>query len=93
MAELPVTTTVLLRAIQGIAFDHGFDPADRRVRLQCDQVFAAAGPMARDDGADLAFLSARITLTGAALARGDLRGSRRVSARCWARSLRRRRCR
>ncbi|WP_226781943.1 EcsC family protein [Oceaniglobus trochenteri] len=67
LAELPVTTTVLLRAIQGIAADEGFDPADEKVRMQCLQVFAAAGPLARDDGTDVAFLSARITLTGAAV--------------------------
>jgi len=67
MAELPVTTTVLLRAIQGIAAEHGFDPAEPQVRLQCLQVFGAAGPLARDDGTDMAFLSARVTLTGATL--------------------------
>lgn len=67
LAELPVTITVLLRAIQGISADHGFDPGTDRVRLQCLQVFAAAGPLSRDDGADMAFLGARITLTGPAL--------------------------
>ncbi|WP_092694097.1 EcsC family protein [Tranquillimonas rosea] len=65
LGELPVTTTVLLRAIQGIAAEEGFDPADEKVRMQCLQVFAAAGPLARDDGTDMAFLSTRITLTGA----------------------------
>lgn len=67
LAELPVTTTVLLRAIQGIAAENGFDPARPEVRAQCIQVFAAAGPLARDDGTDMAFLSARLTLTGATL--------------------------
>ncbi|EKE45784.1 hypothetical protein OCGS_0010 [Oceaniovalibus guishaninsula JLT2003] len=64
LAELPVTTTVLLRAIQGIAADYRFDPADPVVRAQCLQVFAASGPLERDDGTDMAFLSARVTLTG-----------------------------
>lgn len=67
LAELPVTVTVLLRAIQGIAAEHGFDAADERVRAQCLQVFSASGPLERDDGTDMAFLSARITLTGAAM--------------------------
>ncbi|QFU09383.1 EcsC protein family protein [Rhodobacteraceae bacterium THAF1] len=67
MAELPVTTTVLLRAIQGIAADEGFDVTDRTVRAQCLQVFAAAGPLSRDDGTDMAFLSTRITLSGPAV--------------------------
>ncbi|MBM9593734.1 EcsC family protein [Rhodobacteraceae bacterium MCCB 386] len=67
MAELPVTTTVLLRAIQGIASEHGFDPADPAVRMDCLQVFAASGPLERDDGADVAFLAARVSLTGASI--------------------------
>lgn len=64
LAELPVTTTVLLRAIQGIAAEHGFDPAEPEIRAGCIEVFAAAGPLAGDDGADLGFLAARVTLTG-----------------------------
>ncbi|WOI57343.1 EcsC family protein [Palleronia sp. LCG004] len=67
LAELPVTTTVLLRAIQGIAHDQGFDTEDPVVRAQCLQIFSAAGPLARDDGTDMAFLSARVTLTGPAI--------------------------
>lgn len=67
MAELPVTATVLLRAIQGIAVEHGFDPAEESVRLDCLQVFAASGPLERDDGADIAFLATRMSLTGASV--------------------------
>ena len=67
IAELPVTTTVLLRAIQGIAAEHGFDPAEESVRMDCLQVFAASGPLERDDGADVAFLAARMSLTGASV--------------------------
>ncbi len=65
LAELPVTTTVLLRAIQGIAAEHGFDTADPEVQAQCLQVFAAAGPLTRDDDFDIAFLTTRISVTGA----------------------------
>ena len=67
LAELPVTTTVLLRAIQGIAAEYGFDPADPEIQGECLQVFAAAGPLSNDDGADMGFLSARVTLTGPAV--------------------------
>ncbi|MBW6419377.1 EcsC family protein [Celeribacter sp. PS-C1] len=67
LAELPVTTTVLLHAIQGVAEDHGFDPSRDDVRKACIQVFAAAGPLEDDDGADLGFIAARTTLTGATL--------------------------
>lgn len=67
LAELPLTTTVLLRAIQGIAQSHGFDPDAPEVRADCIRVFAAAGPLAYDDAADLGFLAARVTLTGPAV--------------------------
>lgn len=67
LAELPVTTTLLLRIIQGVAAEHGFDPATENVQFDCIEVFAAAGPLEHDDGADLGFLSARVTLTGPAL--------------------------
>ncbi|ANT60750.1 protein EcsC [Salipiger sp. CCB-MM3] len=65
MAELPVTVTVLLRAIQGIAAEYGFDPEMPEIRRECLAVFASAGPLATDDGADLGFLATRVTLTGA----------------------------
>lgn len=67
LAELPVTTTVLLHAIQAVAREHGFDPERSDVRKACINVFAAAGPLDDDDGADLGFLAARTTLTGTTL--------------------------
>ena len=67
MAELPVTITVLLRAIQGVAVEHGFDPDEQSVAFDCLEVFASAGPLAQDDGSDLAFLTTRAALTGTAL--------------------------
>lgn len=65
LAELPVTVTVLLRAIQGIAAEHGYDPGDPEIQKECLAVFGSAGPLEADDGVDMAFLSARVTLTGA----------------------------
>mgnify|MGYP005848563363 CR=1 FL=1 len=67
LAELPVTTTILLRAIQDVACEHGFDPAEQGMQFDCIQVFAAAGPLDHDDGADLAFLGTRMTVTGATM--------------------------
>lgn len=67
MVELPATVTVLLRAIQGVAGEHGFDPGAENVQFDCIRVFAAAGPLSRDDGADLGFVSMRLTLTGGAM--------------------------
>lgn len=67
MAELPVTTTLLLRVIQGVAVEHGFDASAENVQFDCVQVFAAAGPLSGDNGADLGFLSARVALSGRAV--------------------------
>jgi len=67
LAELPVTTTVLLRAIQGIAAEYDFDPNDPSVLADCMTVFASAGPLEQDDGANMAFLTTRVTLTGTAV--------------------------
>ena len=67
LAELPATTTILLRAIQDVALDHGFDPNDPSVRFGSVEVFGAAGPMAEDDGVNLGFIGTRVTLTGSAM--------------------------
>ena len=67
MAELPVTTTILLRAIQDVATEHGFEPSEESVQFDCIQIFSAAGPLDHDDGSDLAFLGTRVTVTGPAL--------------------------
>ena len=37
------------------------------VQFDCVHVFSAAGPLSDDDGADLGFLAARVTLTGKAM--------------------------
>jgi hypothetical protein len=67
LAELPITTTVILRAIQGIADEHGFDPSHPDTRAECLQVFASAGPLSEDDNTDLSFLTLRASVTGATL--------------------------
>lgn len=67
MAELPVTTTLLLRVIEGVAVEYGFDPEAENVQFDCVQVFSAAGPLSGDDGSDLGFLSARVALSGRAM--------------------------
>ncbi|WP_281858871.1 EcsC family protein [Litoreibacter halocynthiae] len=67
LAELPVTTTVILRAIQTIAEENGFDTTHPDTRAECLQVFASAGPLAEDDSTDLNFLTLRLSVTGATL--------------------------
>lgn len=69
LAELPVTVTILLRGVQAVAAEHGFDPAEESVQFDCLQVLSAAGPLEADDGSELAFIAARMTLTGPALNR------------------------
>ena len=67
--ELPATVTILLRAIQGVAADYGFDPASESVQFDCVRVLAAAGPLSSDDGSDLGFITLRLTLTGGTMQR------------------------
>lgn len=62
--EMPVTVTLLLRAILDIAAEHGFDPESDLARREALHVFAAAGPLADDEGADLGLLTARLAITG-----------------------------
>ncbi|MFY0311635.1 EcsC family protein [Leisingera sp. D0M16] len=64
LVELPATTAFLLRTIQSAAAAEGFDPEAESVTFDCIQVFAAAGPLAEDDGADLGFVSLRLGLPG-----------------------------
>ncbi|MEW2919312.1 EcsC family protein [Ruegeria sp. ANG10] len=67
LMELPATTAMLLRAIQGAAAREGFDPSEDGVKFDCVRVLSAAGPLSNDDGADLGFFSVRLTLTGPAM--------------------------
>lgn len=69
LMELPATTAMLLRSIQGAAGREGFDPSEEGVKFDCIRVLSAAGPQSHDDGADLGFFSARMTLTGPAMQR------------------------
>ncbi|NDV00369.1 EcsC family protein [Pseudoroseicyclus tamaricis] len=67
LAEVPVATTIIFRAVQGVAEEYGEDPDSEEVRLECLRVFGAGGPGAETQGIDTAFLGARMTLTGPAL--------------------------
>ena len=67
LAELPVATTTIFRAVQGVAEQYGEDPLTEETRLQCLAVFGAGAPGPDDDGIDTAFIGARLGLTGAAV--------------------------
>lgn len=67
MVDLPVTVTLLLRAIMSIAEEHGLDPKSEEVRVECLRIFASSGPGDGDDGTDLGLLAARLSVTGQTL--------------------------
>lgn len=69
VAELPFATTVIFRAIQGVAEQYGEDPTSEETRMECLAVFGAGAPGDDDDGVDTAFIGARLSLTGPALQR------------------------
>ena len=67
LAELPVATTLIFRAVQGVAAQYGEDPLTPETRIECLRVFGAGGPGAADDAVDTSFIGARLSLTGPAL--------------------------
>lgn len=67
LAELPVATTVIFRAVQGVAARNGEDPLSAETRMECLRVFGSGGPGKADDGIDTTFIGARVSLTGPAV--------------------------
>jgi len=64
-AELPVSTTIMLRSIADIARSEGHSILAHDVKLRCLEVFALGGPGRGDDAAESGYFAVR-----AALARG-----------------------
>src|SRR5712671_7717781 len=60
--ELPVTTTIMLRAIATIAQEEGEDLADPRTGLACLEVFALGGPPADGKEAETDYFAVRAML-------------------------------
>lgn len=67
LAELPVSTTVIFRAVHHVAVEYGEDPDAAETRMACLAVFGSGGPGEADDGVDTAFIGARLSITGAAV--------------------------
>ena len=65
LAELPVATTMIFRAVQSVAESYGEDPTSVETRMACLAVFGASD--AHEESLDTAFLGARLGLTGAAV--------------------------
>jgi hypothetical protein len=74
--ELPVSTTLMLRAIASIAKEEGEDLGDPETALACLQVFALGGGTASDHLHESGYLAAR-----AALARSLTEAARYVTER------------
>ena len=60
--ELPVSTTIMLRAIAAIAQEEGEDLGDPRTGLACLEVFALGGPAASETGAEADYFAVRAIL-------------------------------
>ena len=60
--ELPVTTTIMLRAIADIARRQGEDLSTVEARLACLQVFALGGTSSADDGLNTGYFALRTLL-------------------------------
>jgi EcsC protein family len=60
--ELPVSTTIMLRAIAAIAQQEGEDLADPKTGLACLEVFALGGPPVDEKGAEADYFVVRAML-------------------------------
>ena len=59
LAELPVSTTLMMRAVADVARAEGFDLNDVGTKAACLEVFAMGGPTDQDDGAETGYYMAR----------------------------------
>ena len=66
-AEIPIAITLIFRSIQNIASEYGEDLSSDEVKIECLKVFGSGGPMKSDDGVDMGFIGARVSLTGASV--------------------------
>lgn len=64
-AELPISTTIMMRSIADIARSEGESLADPDTRLACLEVFALGGKHASDDGAESGYYVVRAALARA----------------------------
>ncbi|MBL8007015.1 MAG: EcsC family protein [Ignavibacteria bacterium] len=65
IAELPVSTTVMLRSIADIAQSEGEDLNDLKTRLSCLEVFALGGNTGKDDSSETGYFAVRAALSKA----------------------------
>ena len=58
-AELPVSTTIIMRSIADVARSEGADLTDVQTQLECVQVLALGGANKNDDAAEVGYFIAR----------------------------------
>ena len=63
LAELPVTTALMLRSIADIAHSQGEDMGGEDAKMACMQVFALGGRTKEDSATDAGYYGLRITLS------------------------------
>ncbi len=62
LAELPVSTTIMMRSIADIARSEGHNISDPFVKMACVEVFALGGPGKSDDAAETGYFAVRTLL-------------------------------
>jgi EcsC protein family len=67
LLDVPLSTLVMMRSIAEIARAHGEDISDDDARRACLQVFAFGGPENADDGAEVGYWAARLSLSHVAI--------------------------
>ena len=60
--ELPVSTTIMMRAIATIARENGEDTESPETRMACIEVFALGGPSESDDGTETGYYAVRAAM-------------------------------
>jgi len=63
LAELPVTTALMLRSIADIAHSQGEDMNSEEAKIACMQVFALGGRTKEDQATDTGYYGLRLTLS------------------------------
>lgn len=64
LVELPFSVTTIFTAIQKVAAQHGFDPQDPAIKLECISVFGSGGPLNDDDAIEFSYLASRVAVNG-----------------------------
>jgi hypothetical protein len=60
--EIPISTTIIMRAVADIARSEGFDIEDMETKRMCLEVFSLGGITKADDGSDTGYYFTRVAL-------------------------------